>query len=89
MPNLTCKDCKKPFPHSERAGHCTACHETFIGLAAFDAHRVGEHGTPDRRCELKPEESTGEKGQTAYGHWQDERGYWHHGKRGYWAEDAA
>lgn len=82
MAKLTCKDCGKTWPHSEHAGHCAACCETFMGLAAFDAHRVGEHGV-DRRCELKPETWETEKG-TRHGHWQDARGYWHYGRRGYW-----
>ena len=60
--------CGKQFPNGNRAGHCAACCETFIGLTAFEAHRVGEHGT-DRRCELQPK------------HWQDENGYWHHGDK--------
>jgi hypothetical protein len=68
---ITCVNCGKQWPHTNRYGHCAAegCHETFVGLGAFDAHRVGKHGTPDRRCEI------GEK------HWQDEKGYWHTGKR--------
>jgi hypothetical protein len=24
--------------------HCAACHETFTGISAFDAHRAGLHG---------------------------------------------
>ena len=83
-----CPDCKKTFPGGERAGHCAACCETFIGLAAFEAHRVGEHGTPDRRCELKPETYTNSKGQTAHGHWRDDNGYLHIGQRGYWADES-
>lgn len=28
-----------------RTGHCSACHETFEGIAIFDAHqRIGENG---------------------------------------------
>ena len=76
MATLNCKDCGKAFPHSERAGHCTACCETFIGIGAFDTHRTGRHGTPDRRCELTDK------------HWQDERGYWHIGERGFWGDAA-
>ena len=69
MSKLTCKDCGDQFPNSNRTGHCTACCRTFVGLTAFDAHRTGAHGTPERRCELTTK------------HWQDERGYWHHGHR--------
>ena len=61
--------CGKRFPGGNQAGHCAACCETFIGLGAFEAHRVGTHTPDTRRCELQPD------------HWQDERGYWHHGQR--------
>jgi hypothetical protein len=60
--------CGKSFPGGNRAGHCAACCETFIGAVAFDAHRTGQQGI-DRRCEL-----------TA-AHWQDESGYWHVGEK--------
>lgn len=73
--------CGKSFPEGSRAGHCAACHETFVGGAGFDNHRVGKHGTPDRRCEIKPYETVNEQGVTIYGHWQDDRGYWHYGKQ--------
>lgn len=45
-----------------------------------EVHRVGEHGV-DRRCEIQPYESIGDDGKARYGHWQDERGYWHYGRR--------
>lgn len=32
-----------------KAEHCTACHQTFTGTTAGDAHRVGPHDG-DRRC---------------------------------------
>lgn len=49
----TCPEC-----NAEWGGlftcHCTLCHETFAGITAFDAHRVGSaRGT--RRCVLPPE----------------------------------
>ncbi|PBC39024.1 hypothetical protein CJ179_38790 [Rhodococcus sp. ACS1] len=28
--------------------HCTACHENFVGITAFDAHRTGGWG--NRKC---------------------------------------
>jgi hypothetical protein len=61
--------CGKRFPNGSRAGHCAGCCETFIGNTAFEAHRAGEHGTPERRCEIGPN------------HWQDDRGHWHVGPR--------
>jgi hypothetical protein len=68
MSKAKCPDCGETFPGSNSAGHCAACCRTFIGLTAFDAHRVGDHGV-DRRCEIREK------------HWQDERGYFHYGPR--------
>lgn len=31
-------------------GHCRACHTSFSGNTVFDLHRVGKHGTVERRC---------------------------------------
>lgn len=73
--------CGKAFPAGERAGHCGACCETFIGNTAFEAHRVGAHGTPERRCEIQSYESTSETGSTVYGHWQNESGHYRHGRQ--------
>lgn len=74
--------CGKRFPGTVRFGHCSVCCETFVGLGAFEAHRVGEHGV-DRRCELKPYRSyTKEYPHTeVFGHWQDDKGFWHYGER--------
>ena len=63
-----CPDCGQSFPGGDGYGHCSVCCETFRGLTAFDAHRVGEHGV-DRRCEIREQ------------HWRDERGHWHYGER--------
>lgn len=73
--------CGKRFPAGTQAGHCATCCETFIGQASFDAHRVGAHGTAERRCELQPYESRGQSGNTVYGHWQDANGYWKLGRQ--------
>lgn len=76
---LTHPKCGKQFPHGSRTGHCSGCCETFIGLEAFDAHQ-----TPDGdrvRCEIRPYETPADNGGTRYGHWADERGYWHHGRQ--------
>lgn len=29
---------------------CSVCGEVFCGVQSFDQHRVGEHGSPSRRC---------------------------------------
>lgn len=73
--------CSKTFPSGSSAGHCARCCETFIGAAAFDMHRVGLPGGPDRRCELQPYESVNKRGTVVYGHWQDPEGFWHYGKK--------
>lgn len=77
---ITHPACGKQFPNGPRAGHCAACCATFVGLGAFEAHRVGEHGV-DRRCQLQPYEGTTEEGKPKFGHWQDDKGYWHYGER--------
>jgi hypothetical protein len=68
MANPVHPKCGKSFPGGSSAGHCSGCCETFIGLAAFEAHRRGEHGV-DRHCELTDK------------HWTDERGYYHYGPK--------
>ena len=67
---LTHPKCGKTYPSSERVGHCAACCETFKGLKAFDLHRVGQHGTGDRRCLTVLELQEGELWDT------DNNGYW-------------
>lgn len=58
------------LPHSCRCGarwgglataHCSACHITFTGLAAFDAHRQGSHAK-GRYC-VDPETILNQKGE--------------------------
>ena len=41
--------------------HCTACHTTFTGITAFDAHRTGSHTNDTRTC-LAPTELVDGKG---------------------------
>lgn len=69
---LTHPACGKTFPNGSRAGHCSGCCETFIGLTAFEKHRIGDHNV-DRRCDTLTD---GENG-----YWLDESGYWHHGPK--------
>lgn len=37
-------------PDADRRCKCAECGNTFSTESGFDNHRVGEHGTPDRRC---------------------------------------
>lgn len=60
--------CGKSYPGGSSAGHCSSCCGTFIGLAAFQAHRRGAFGL-DRRCEATE------------GRRQDDRDYWHYGAK--------
>ena len=71
--------CGKTFPSNNRHGHCASCCETYVGLAAFDAHRRGHFEA--RECVNQPYESVGESAKTRYGHWLDSDGYWHYGKK--------
>ena len=63
--------CGKTFPNSSRVGHCGGCHETFVGLGAFDQHRIGQG--KERRC-LDLFDGIAE-------FWQDDRGFWHFGAK--------
>lgn len=81
MAQATHPKCGKTFPAGNQAGHCASCCQTFIGNTAFENHRIGEHGTPDRRCAIQPYETVGDDGKSRYGHWKDDRGYWHHGRK--------
>ncbi len=29
---------------------CSACQKYFVGVSAFDAHRIGDYGKRERRC---------------------------------------
>jgi hypothetical protein len=66
--NPTHPKCGKSYPGGPTAGHCSGCCETFIGLGAFEKHRVGDHG-PDRHCEITAD------------HWTDNRGFYHVGAK--------
>ena len=33
-----------------KTAHCTACHETFTTITAFDKHRTGDHANDTRHC---------------------------------------
>ena len=68
---VTHPKCGKQFPANNTHGHCASCHETFVGLAAFDAHWLGT--SDDRQC-WPPEDL---KGQW----WRDDHGYWHKGPK--------
>jgi len=53
--------CACDFGHGLRTCHCAACHETFTGVTAFDAHHVeNEDGVTvclDPATALKPDGS--------------------------------
>lgn len=51
-----------------RGRECVGCESLFLGVPAFDSHRVGRHGI-DRRC-ATPDE------MRAAGLGQDDRGVW-------------
>lgn len=42
-----CKSCDKHWSSASQA-HCSACHEHFRSVHAFDKHRIGQG--QDRRC---------------------------------------
>lgn len=45
----TCVRCRKSWGGLKTA-HCTACHETFTVVSAFDKHRAGSHAHSTRHC---------------------------------------
>lgn len=45
--------------------HCSACHRTFTGPSAFDAHRTGSHANNTRRC-LDPDTITDQHGNKLF-----------------------
>ena len=62
-----CRDCHASWPGGNRLGHCAACHRTFAGIAAFDAHQATRNGdivdgclctVPDTKA---TKESTGDR----------------------------
>lgn len=63
-----------------RHNQCAGCGELFNSISSFDLHRVGDHGTPQRRC-LSPEEMDG------LGMSKNRAGFWV--KHAYSDEDAA
>lgn len=64
--------CGKKYPANNTHGHCSRCCETFVGLAAFEAHWVTDF-TGDRVC-VSPTTLKGEW-------WQDASSFWHKGRK--------
>jgi hypothetical protein len=51
-----------------KTSHCTACHQTFATVTAFDKHRSGSHATDTRQC-LEPSSVGLVKSSRAYACW--------------------
>lgn len=64
--------CGKTFPSNNTHGHCGSCHETFVGLTAFDAHWI-TNDQGERVC-VSPDTLKGPW-------WKDAAGHWHKGER--------
>lgn len=74
MANTTCcPQCKAGYPANNTVGHCSGCHRTFSGMAAFDGHQLSGEGKPICR---NPETITRPQPW-----WLDDRGIWHLGHR--------
>ena len=57
------------------SGHCSACHETYYGVSAFDAHQ--RLVDDEIVCERPAANSKGKPIEW----WADEDGQWHLGRR--------
>lgn len=57
------------------------CHETFVGITAFDGHRRTADDGVTRICVIQPYETVQESGKISYGHWLDSDGYYHYGQQ--------
>ena len=66
--------CGKRVPNS--AYHCAGCHETFVGLTAFDRHRRQDGGSG--MCVIDPVSADP---FVDSGFWADDNGLWHSGRR--------
>ena len=85
----TCADngCRIPAITGERFGHCGLCHQDFMGLAAFDKHLRGP--ATGRHCvDPATDDARTRTGRPIAQWWQDGKGRWHEGPRG-WMEAAA
>ena len=71
MTTWTCPTCHHTIPAGQSPCHCAGCHETFIGLTAFDHHRSAFTCHDPATITTKP----GEPGFS-----RDHDGNWH------WAE---
>lgn len=78
---LTHPSCGKQYPGNNRHGHCSGCHETFVGITAFDGHRRTADDGVTRICVIQPYETVQESGKISYGHWLDSDGYYHYGEQ--------
>mgnify|MGYP007086377473 CR=1 FL=1 len=64
----------------DSAYHCNGCHDSFIGLTAFDAHRIYESKESEKRiCFMDIASDPYEAGSKQF--WADAEGYWHLGKK--------
>lgn len=74
--------CGREIPGGTSGGHCAKCCRSFRGTAAFDNHlRRREDGHSD--C-LDPATATKPKTGELHPYWEDDKGIWHYGARGYW-----
>lgn len=49
QPPIGCAKCPNRWGGLNTA-HCSACHQTFTGITAFDKHRDGNHANDTRHC---------------------------------------
>ena len=54
---------------SNDRNQCPTCHKYFNSTFAFDKHRIGEHGTKERRCMTEEEMKAKKMCLNVAGYW--------------------
>lgn len=76
-----------PAVTGNRFGHCGVCHLDFMGEAAFDKHRRGHHDGGRYCVDPSTDAAVTENGKAIAEWWQDDKGRWHEGQRGYYDQE--
>lgn len=70
--------CGKRVPGGESGAHCSSCHKSFRGAAAYDRHLL--RGPDGRLTHQDPATAVSPSGKPL-DYWLDDKGIWHLGPR--------